>query len=183
MRVLKMVLTASVVMGAAACGGPKEQVAKADDLMWLDSLVAGQALAQPAAAASPVELGMTAEAGEVDVKSSVADLKPQVEEQKPTVTRRTASSARPSRRSTARASSGSYSGGSSSGAVYRQPRVVTKKNTGRDAAIGAGAGAVIGAVAGGSRHRVRNAVVGAVLGGAAGAVIGSTVDVQRRVEY
>ena len=57
-------------------------------------------------------------------------------------------------------------------------RVVTEKNTRRDAAIGAGAGAVIGAVT--SRNKVKGAVVGGVAGGILGAIIGNNVDVKKK---
>jgi hypothetical protein len=65
----------------------------------------------------------------------------------------------------------------SSGTVAREP-VVVKRNTTRDAVIGATAGAAIGAVT--SRDRLKGAVIGAVAGGVLGGVIGHTVDVERQ---
>lgn len=81
----------------------------------------------------------------------------------------------PTRTTTARRTTAS----SGSGTVARapQPVVVTKKNTGRDAAIGATAGAVIGATT--SRNKVKGGLIGAAIGGIAGAVIGNNVDVKR----
>ena len=65
----------------------------------------------------------------------------------------------------------------SSGTVYRQPQVV-KRNTKRDAVIGATAGAVIGATT--SRDRVKGGVIGAAAGAVLGGIIGHTVDVQKQ---
>ena len=72
--------------------------------------------------------------------------------------------------------------GTASGSVRApQPVVVTRKNTGRDAAIGATAGAVIGATT--SRDKVKGGLIGAAIGGIAGAVIGNNVDVKRDTVY
>jgi hypothetical protein len=60
--------------------------------------------------------------------------------------------------------------------VYSE-EVVVKKNTKRDAIIGAAAGAAIGAVS--TRDRVKGAIIGAAAGGILGAIIGEKVDVQR----
>jgi outer membrane lipoprotein SlyB len=175
MRVLKMAIIVSTLVGAAACGNDAKPAEPQKQLTWLDSLMT--APAQPVAAASAVELN------QAPAPLAAAPLAVAAVEEKPAAAapRRSSSARRSS--STARRSRTSSSGTYASAPVYRQPRVVTKKNTVRDAAIGAGAGAVIGAVAGGSRHRVRGAVVGGVLGGVAGAVIGNNVDVQRRVQY
>ena len=101
-----------------------------------------------------------------------------------TSTRRTASSARRSTRtypaSTRRrsTSSGRTSTASSGDIDTRsEGRVVVKKNTKRDAAIGAAAGAVIGAAT--SRNKVKGAVIGGVAGGVIGAIIGNNVDVKK----
>jgi YmgG-like glycine-zipper protein len=111
------------------------------------------------------------------------------------VPRSTASSAAPTRRaaSSTRRSTRTYptstrrrstsSGGSSTASsgdigTRSEGRVVVKKNTRRDAAIGAGAGAVIGAVT--SRNKVKGAVIGGVAGGVLGAIIGNNVDVQKK---
>ena len=177
MRVLKMAVIVSTLVGAAACSRDAQPAADQQrQLTWLDSLMTQPA--QPVAAASAVELNQ-APAPQPAAPLAVAQVeeKPAAAAPRRTSTpRRSSGSARRSRTS----SSGTYA---SSAPVYRQPRVVEKKHTVRDAAIGAGAGAVIGAVAGGRRHRVRGAIVGGVLGGVAGAVIGNNVDKTRRIEY
>jgi hypothetical protein len=167
MQGIKRVVVASMLIGAAACGDrtpPLQQNARPNDVAWVDSLIT-----QPTA--SPTELGFMARDS-----SDQAVTAPAKAIEKPAAT---SSRTTRHRSSGARRSSGSSG---SSGSTARQGRVVTRRHTTRDAAIGAGAGAVIGAATGG-RHRVRNAAVGAVLGGAAGAVIGHSVDKQTRVEY
>jgi hypothetical protein len=86
----------------------------------------------------------------------------------PTSTRRS-----PTTRRTSTASSGDVDVGTRS-----EGRVVVKKNTKRDAAIGAAAGAVLGAAT--SRNKVKGAVIGGVAGGVIGAIIGNNVDVQKK---
>ena len=176
MRVLKIAVMMSTLVGAAACGRDARPAEQQQHLTWLDSMMVQPA--QPVAAATPVELNQAAlpqPAAQPQALASVAE-KPAT-----STTRRSTSSTH--RRSTsARRSSGSSSSGSYAGPVYTQPRTRTVKHTQRDAAIGAASGAVIGAVAGGSRHRVRGAIVGGVLGGVAGAVIGNNVD-KRTVQY
>jgi len=179
MRVLKMAVIVSTLVGAAACGSDAKPAQPQQQLTWLDSLMT--APAQPVAAASALELN------QAPAPTPAAPLAVAQVEEKPAAaapkrsssTRRSSSASRSRRSSSSSGSSGTYS----SAPVYRQPRVTTVKHTQRDAAIGAGTGAVIGAVAGGGRHRVRGAIVGGVLGGVAGAVIGNNVDKSRRVEY
>src|SRR6185503_4325774 len=77
------------------------------------------------------------------------------------------------RTTTARRSTGSSSGGN----VVYQPAPTVKRNTKRDAIIGAAAGAVIGATT--SRDRVKGAVIGGAAGAVLGGIIGHTVDVKR----
>jgi YMGG-like Gly-zipper len=80
---------------------------------------------------------------------------------------------------TRRRSTASSSGTSSSGTTTApEPRVVTKKNTKRDAAIGAAAGAVIGAAA--SKNKVKGGLIGAAAGGILGGVIGNNVDIEKK---
>lgn len=55
--------------------------------------------------------------------------------------------------------------------------VVVKKNTKRDAIIGAAAGAAIGAAT--SKDKLKGAVIGGAIGGVIGGVIGNNVDVQK----
>ena len=91
--------------------------------------------------------------------------------------------AAPARRSTTssstRRTSSSGSGTSSSGStVAREPQVVTKKNTKRDAAIGAAAGAIVGAAA--SKDKLKGGIIGAAAGGVLGGVIGNNVDIEKK---
>jgi len=91
--------------------------------------------------------------------------------------RRTTTASAPARRRSTASSSGTSS--SSSGTTTAsEPRVVTKKNTKRDAAIGAAAGAVIGAAA--SKDKVKGGLIGAAAGGIIGGVIGNNVDVEKK---
>lgn len=75
-----------------------------------------------------------------------------------------------------RSSSG---GGYSSAGVYSAPRQTVKKNTKRDAAIGAVAGAAIGVATSARADRVKGGLIGAVAGGVLGAVVGNNVDKHR----
>lgn len=174
MRFSKLFLLTSMAVGITAC----DQDAKpaASELAFLDSLhlatVTEPGLAQQTV--SPLELGMMPGSMAVD---SAAEAEAAPAPAAPRTQSKSTSSSTARRRSS---SSGTYSSGTS---TARQPRVVTVKNTKRDAAIGAVGGAVIGAVAGGPRHRVKGAVIGAVAGGVAGAVIGSTIDTSKRIEY
>ena len=95
----------------------------------------------------------------------------------PAPARRTTASTPARRRSTSSGSSASSS--SSSGTtVAAEPRVVVKKNTKRDAAIGAAAGAIIGATT--SKDKVKGGIIGAAAGGILGGVIGNNVDIQKK---
>ncbi len=184
MRVLKAAVVMSVLVGAAACGRDVEPrtAARSNDLSWLDSLGVSDAPARAMApaAASPTELGLAASDSAAKTLVATAPAKEPEAKAASSTTRRSSTVRRSSsRRRSSASSSGTYagnSGGYESSGTYRAPRAVVKRNTRRDAAIGAAGGAVIGAVAGGSRHRVRNAVIGAVAGGAAGAIIGHHVD-------
>jgi len=69
------------------------------------------------------------------------------------------------------------SSSASQGTYYPPAPQEPKRNTGRDAAIGAVAGAVIGATA--SRDKVKGGLIGAAAGGILGGIIGHTVDVQK----
>ncbi|HYH79337.1 MAG TPA: YMGG-like glycine zipper-containing protein [Longimicrobium sp.] len=181
MRVVKFAVILSTIVGTAACQrdaqpAPPQQA----QLTWLDSLMTQPA--QPVVAATAMELNQAPLA--IPAAAPVAETKVAETKSTASTTRRSSSPRRSSRASTSRrSSSGSGTYASSGSGTYRQPRVVERKHTVRDAAIGAGAGAVIGAVAGGRKHRVRGAVVGGVLGGVAGAVIGNNVDKSRRIEY
>jgi YmgG-like glycine-zipper protein len=181
MRKLNVVMIGLAMLGLAACDRGQDANRLASDtalsrdlnlanqaqpFQGLDSMSALEAArqAEPAAlAAAPVP------------RSTASSAAP---------TRRTASSARRSTRtyptSTRRRSTSGGSSTASSGDIgtRSEGRVVVKKNTRRDAAIGAGAGAVIGAVT--SRNKVKGAVIGGVAGGVLGAIIGNNVDVQKK---
>jgi hypothetical protein len=88
-------------------------------------------------------------------------------------TRRTTTASAPARRRTTSSTSGTSSGT----ATASEGRVVVKKNTKRDAAIGAAAGAVIGAAT--SKDKVKGGLIGAAAGGIIGGVIGNNVDIQK----
>lgn len=178
MRIVKLAVIMSTLVGAAACGRDAQtaQQPAQTQLTWLDSLMTQPA--QPVVAATATELNQAPVAQ--PAAAPVAETKVAEKKSTSSPTHRSSSSHR-SRSSSGRSrSSGTYA---SSAPVYRQPRVTTVKHTRRDAAIGAGAGAVLGAVAGGRHHRVRGAVVGGVLGGVAGAVIGNNVDKSHQVSY
>lgn len=176
MRVLKMVLAVSTLAVTAACGREAQPSTLERDLAWLDSV---SVQTHPQVPVSALE--MTPLAAPVPAPAVVPEAAAEPAEEKPASETRARRSS--SRRSSGTARRSESSGTYSSSAPARQPRVVTKRNTVRDAAIGVGVGGVVGAVAGGRRHRVRGALIGAAVGGAAGAVIGSTVDTQKRVEY
>lgn len=198
MRVLKIAVMMSALVGIAACGNDAElrPAAPSNDLTWLDSLGVSDAPVNALTTVSPTEMGLAATdsaANTLAVAAPVAGAAvaaaavkaPEAKVASSSSTKR--SSARRSSSSSRRRSSGSSAGSSGSGSyesagTYRAPRVTTVRHTKRDAIIGAGAGAVVGAVAGGRRHRVRGAVVGAVVGGAAGGLFGHHVDKQTRVE-
>ena len=91
--------------------------------------------------------------------------------------------AAPARRSTSssstrRTSSSGSSASSSGSTVAREPQVITKKNTKRDAAIGAAAGAIVGAAA--SKDKLKGGIIGAAAGGVLGGVIGNNVDIEKK---
>lgn len=184
MRVFKAAVLMSVLVGAAACGRDVEPraAARSSDLSWLDSLGVSDAPARAVApaAASPTELGLAATEPAAKTLVAAAPAKePEAKAASSSSTRRSTARRSSSRRRSSGSSSGTYSGNSGgyeSSGTYRAPTAVVKRNTRRDAVIGAAGGAVIGAVAGGPRHRVRGAVIGAVAGGAAGAIIGHHVD-------
>ena len=186
MRVLKIAIVLSSLVGIAACDRQAPAPAPAD-LSWLDTL---ELQSTPAAQAvvSPVELGMVHAAHVEAPAPEEPEVEPVEAPVKKTAARSSSSSSSSRRASSSRRSSGTYSGRSSgSSGGYEAPapraRTVEVKNTKRDAAIGAVVGAGVGAVAGGSRHRVKGAVIGAAAGGLAGAVIGSTIDKSKRTVY
>jgi hypothetical protein len=95
-----------------------------------------------------------------------------------TSTRRRSYPASTRRRSTGSGRSTTAASGDVDVGTRSEGRVIVKKNTRRDAAIGAAAGAVLGAAT--SRNKVKGAVIGGVAGGVIGAIIGNNVDVQKK---
>lgn len=169
MRKIQSVLALSAAVVLAGCQQEQPKPVT-PDLGFLDGLQTELAMEQSAAQ----KVVSAAELGEAEAEKAP--------EPKPETTARGSSSSRSRSSSSASrrsSSSGTYSGASTA----RQPRVVTKTNVRRDAAIGAATGAAIGAVAGGRGNRIKGAVIGGVAGGVAGAVIGGTIDKSTRVEY
>lgn len=168
--ILKTFLFAPALALAAACG--KEEpvdtslnndlslAAQANPGMRMDSI----------STAERMNAGVGPSAAEANAyragAASVAAAAPVAAARRPAATRRSASSGT---RSTTT---------SSGGTVAREPRVVIKKNTKRDAAIGAVAGGVIGAAT--SRDKVKGGLIGAAAGGILGGVIGNNVDIEKK---
>jgi YmgG-like glycine-zipper protein len=181
MRKLNVVMIGLAMVGLAACDrGQNANKMASDTALSRDLNLANQAQPyQGLDSLSALETARQAEPAALGVapvpRSTATPVTP---------TRRSASSARRSTRtyptSTRRRSTSSgRSSTAASGDIgaRSEGRVVVKKNTRRDAAIGAGAGAVIGAVT--SRNKVKGAVIGGVAGGVIGAIIGNNVDVKK----
>lgn len=165
MKYARMLVLVPIAALVAACGGAGS---KGDDALKNDLALASQAQPfNPQQFTSPAEMGYVYNpyTGQFQpVPQTQLQAQPTVQRvaTRPTAVRRT--------------SSGTRSTSSGGGVVYREPQIV-KRNTKRDAVIGAAAGAVIGATV--SRDRVKGAVIGAAAGGVLGGIIGHTVDVQR----
>ncbi len=171
------------VLALAAACSKGDDTARVDDALKNDLALAGSQGFQPQQFVSPMEQGYMPQ-GYAPYPYGPQAYVPQpyyagaygppapaqVYQQQPVVYR--SAPARTTARSTARRSSGTYSAPSrpASGTVI-------KRNTKRDAVIGAAAGGVLGAVT--SRDKVKGAVIGAAAGGLLGGIIGHTVDVQR----
>ena len=162
---MKKLLLVPVAVLAAACGRDEP---KADDALKNDLALASQA--QPF---NPQQVTSAAEMGYA-YNPYTGQFQP-IPQQQQQAQVRTVS--RPRTTTTTRRTTATRSSGTSSGNVVYQPAPTVKRNTKRDAIIGATAGAVIGATT--SRDRVKGAVIGGVAGGVLGAIIGHTVDVQR----
>ena len=171
MKYARMLVLVPVAVLAAACGGDES---RADDALKNDLALASQA--QPYAPqqfTSPTEQGYVYNpyTGQFQpVPQQQLQAQPQVQRvaTRPATTVRRTSSA------------GTRSTSSGTRVVYQEPQVI-KRNTKRDAVIGAAAGAVIGATV--SRDKVKGAVIGAAAGGVLGGIIGHTVDVKRSPGY
>lgn len=162
MKQVRALVIIPAVLFAAACGGD-DSSKSVDAALDSDLRLAGQAYAPGLDSISMME--QNAALAPVAAAPAVA--------RTATAPRRTTTAPRRTT-STRRASS---SGTSSGGGTYSAPapvRTETRRNTGRDAAIGATAGAVIGATT--SRDKVKGGLIGAAIGGIAGAVIGHNVD-------
>ncbi len=163
MRAFNSVILGAAMLLAAACGRDNDQAAT-DSALSRDLSLANQVSPYPPMDSLSAIEGLRGTAGS---GTAVAPRAPSgTTVRRATTTRRTASS-------------GARTTTSSGGSVTTSSggQVVVKKNTKRDAAIGAAAGAVIGATT--SRNRVKGAVIGGVIGGVLGGVIGNNVDVQK----
>ena len=156
MRLLKTMILVPALMVAVACGRDDGQ--SVDAALDNDLRLAGEAYTPSF--------------------DSISALEQQNAQTQLTATQPQRATAAPVRRTTTRTTTARRTS-SGTGTVARapQPVVVTKKNTGRDAAIGATAGAILGATT--SRNKVKGGLIGAAIGGVAGAVIGNNVDVKR----
>jgi hypothetical protein len=180
-----MVLAPAIAL-LAACGGGDKGNARVDDALQNDLSLASQAQAyRQQQFVSPQELAaqqypygqpgmypngyapMPVQAGYATGPYYAVAPAPAPQPVRERVVYRTRSSGR---------STGSSSGG---GVIYREPATRVKKNTKRDAAIGAVAGAAIGVATSSRADRVKGGLLGAVIGAAAGAVVGNNVDKQR----
>ena len=160
---LKLLVIPAVVM-LAACGRGNEAAPAIDDALRNDLSLASSAQpyqAQPYM--SPIEAGYMQQGYGQPQLMTTGTYYPAAQ---PAPVYRAPAASRP-RTTTTR----------SSGTVARSPQVV-KRNTKRDAIIGATAGAAIGVAT--SRDKVKGGLIGAAVGGLAGAVIGHTVDVDRQ---
>ena len=177
----KWLLLPALALTAACSKG--DDVAKVDDALKNDLALAGSQGFQPQQFVSPVEQGYAPQ-GYAPYPYGPQAYVPQpyyagaygppapaqVYQQQPVVYRSAPARARTSTRRAS--SSGTYSRAS------RLPSgTVIKRNTKRDAVIGAAAGGVLGAVT--SRDKVKGAIIGAAAGGVLGGIIGHAVDVQR----
>lgn len=158
MRYWKLVLLAPALMLAAAACNKDNDRAAADSALNRDLNLANQVAPSQLDSISAAEAGLAAGAGTAVRRPTRAPVR-----------RSTSARSGSSGRSTA--SSGGTVSSSSGG------EVVVKKNTKRDAIIGAVAGAAIGAAT--SRDKVKGAVIGGVVGGVLGGVIGNNVDVKK----
>ena len=165
MRNWKFVLLAPAIIVAAACNRGDDRAA-ADSALNRDLGLANQVAPYQPIDSGEAGLYPTVTGGAVGAAAP----------SRSTGTRSTTSSAR---RTTSRPASGASGRASSGGSVSTSSggEVVVKKNTKRDAIIGAAAGAAIGAAT--SKDKVKGAVIGGVVGGVLGGVIGNNVDVKK----
>ena len=160
MNNIKMILLVPAALLAAACG---RDSAKTDDALKNDLALASQA--QPYNAqqvTSPSEMGYAYNPYTGQFQP-VPAAQPQVQRvaMRPATVRRTATRAP--------ASSGTR-------VIYTTP-AEPKRNTKRDAVIGAAAGAVIGATV--SRDKLKGGLIGAAAGAVLGGIVGHTIDIDK----
>ena len=157
-------LAIPVLAALAACGRSDDSRPEIDDALRNDLSLASSAQPyQPQPYMSPIEAGYMQQGYGQPQLMTTGTYSPAAQ---PAPVYRAPTATRP--RTTTRTSSGT---------VARSPQVV-KRNTKRDAIIGATAGAAIGVAT--SRDKVKGGLIGAAVGGLAGAVIGHTVDVERQ---
>jgi uncharacterized protein YcfJ len=160
MKNMKMLLLVPTAVLAAACG---RDTTKTDDALKNDLSLASQAQPYtPQQTTSPSEMGYAYNPYTGQFQQVPRYSTPQMVQRV---------SARPAtvRRTGTRASSGTR-------VIYTQP-AEPRRNTKRDAAIGAAAGAVIGATV--SRDKLKGGLIGAAAGAVLGGIIGHTVDVDK----
>ena len=160
---LKALILAPALAMAVACKDDKPADPSLNNDLSLAAQVNPGARLDSISAAERMNAAAAPQANSLRTESAAA----------PAPTRRTTASAPARRRTTSSASSTS-----SGTTTASEPRVITKKNTKRDAAIGAAAGAIIGAAA--SKDKVKGGLIGAAAGGIIGGVIGNNVDIEKK---
>lgn len=185
MRFGKLLVMPAMMLAVAACG--RQDRPQMDDALRNDlSLASSTAGAQPQQFVSPVEQGLAGTAPQAApgyaapqnaaggyYSAPAPEPRRSVPVYRSSTRRRTSSSS-----SSARRSSGGSSGASRVVYAPRPERVEVKKNTKRDAVIGAAAGGALGAIT--SRDKLKGAIIGAAAGGLLGGIIGNNVDIQHR---
>jgi hypothetical protein len=179
MRKLSVTMIGLAMMALAACDrGSNAGSLATDTALARDLNLASQAQPFRLDSVSPLETAQMAPAEDAEPIAAT-----------PTPVRRTRTSSASStrrarsyptstrRRSTSSGRTSTASSGDVAVTAPSEGRVIVKKNTKRDAAIGAAAGAVLGAAT--SRNKVKGAVIGGVAGGVIGAIIGNNVDVKK----
>jgi hypothetical protein len=161
MRKLGRIMLVPAAVLAAACGRND----RADDALRNDLALASQAQPyMPQQFMSPTEAGYNP----YNPYAPQGYMYPQQQPQYGYPQRVQTTTSAPARRTSTR----------SSGTIYRAPAPVTvKRNTKRDAVIGAAAGAAIGVAT--SRDKLKGAIIGAAAGGLLGGIVGHRVDVQK----
>jgi len=169
MTYLKMLVLVPAAVLAAACG---RDGAPTDDALKNDLALASQAQPyMPQQFTSPAEMGYAYNpyTGQFQPIAQQTP-QPQLLQQQAPVVRRVSTSPATTTRTASR-SSGTR-------VIYQEPAPQpVKRNTKRDAVIGAAAGAVIGATV--SRDKVKGGLIGAAAGAVLGGIVGHTIDVER----